>query len=525
MTIYNVALNEGVNYDSFWDEIENDGSDSTYVPDRSVSIVNERPSSLRQCWYDLSDEEAELLSRDPRVFCVEIPPEQRTDITIRHTTTQTGLYYKGPNTGSNPDNTAGVNWGLFRITSTTNNTTSNSGTLNYDYDLDGTGVDVVITDGGCQVDHPEFNNASGDPRVQQINWYTASGGSGTMPSNFYTDYDGHGTHVCGITAGKTYGRAKNSNIYIMTLDGLATAPTTGISVSVALDLIKGWHNLKPVDPVTGYKRPTVVNMSWGYTADFVYSYGQTGGNYRGTSWTSGVPQPQYGMIGGGFFGTYGIRVNSTDTDVAEMLAAGIIIVGAAGNYYQTLDVPGGPDYNNYYLGTIAFPRYYMRGSTPGSSTGVITVGCVDSAPESGTLEQKASFSDSGPRVDLYAPGNDIVSATSNTNNFGATAQYPNNASYLIMSISGTSQASPQVAGLCAQLCQANPGYTPAQIRSLVISTSTANALFSTGLSTDYEDSRSLHGGPNQFAYLAQAAPNTPGISITGGITLSNITIT
>ena len=520
MKTYNVALNQGVDYDSFWNEIETDGSGSTYVPDRSVSIANERPSSLRQCWYNLSDEEAELLSKDPRVFCVEIPPEHRTDIKIKHTATQTGLYYKGPNSGSNPDNNLGINWGLFRINSTTNNTPNDSGTLNYDYSLDGTGVDVVITDGGCQVDHPEFNDASGNSRVQQINWYTASGGSGTMPDNFYTDNDGHGTHVCGIASGKTYGRAKNSRIYIMSLAGLTVAPTTGISPSTALDLIKGWHNLKPVDPVTGYKRPTVVNMSWGYTAAFVYSYGQTGGNYRGTSWTDSVPQPQYGMIGDPLFGTYGIRVNSTDVDVSEMIAAGIIIVGAAGNYYQTIDVPDGLDYNNYYLGTIAFPRYYMRGSSPGCSTDVITVGCVDSVEESGTLEQKASFSDSGPRVDVYAPGSDIVSTVSNTNSFGATTQYPNNASYKIMTISGTSMASPQVAGLCAQLLQQNPGYTPAQIRSLVISNSTSNALYSTGLSTDYSNSRSLHGGPNRFAYQPGIAPS---ITITG-VTMNNISI-
>ena len=56
-------------------------------------------------------------------------------------------------------------------------------------------------------------------------------------------------------------------------------------VSNCFDVIKGWHNNKPIDPETGYKRPTVVNMSWGYG----YSTGSTptGGSYRGTTWSYG----------------------------------------------------------------------------------------------------------------------------------------------------------------------------------------------------------------------------------------------
>ena len=31
------------------------------------------------------------------------------------------------------------------------------------------------------------------------------------------------------------------------------------------DLIRLFHEQKPVDPNTGYKRPTVCNQSWGYS--------------------------------------------------------------------------------------------------------------------------------------------------------------------------------------------------------------------------------------------------------------------
>jgi len=513
---YNVALKEGVDYDAFWNEIETDGSGSTYVPNRSVDIVNARPTSLRQCWYELSDEEAEKLRNDTRVYCVEIPPEQRTDIKITRNSVQTGLYYKSA--GTNPVNNLGINWGLFRLNSTTNNTPGSSGTLNYNYSLDGTGVDVVIQDGGCQIDHPEFTDASGVTRVQQINWYTASGVSGTMPSfaTFYSDYDGHGTHCTGIAAGKTYGRAKNSRIYIMTVDGLNEPPTVGLPISDCFDTIKGWHNNKPIDPATGFKRPTVVNMSWGFTSAF---QNITGGNYQGTVWTGTTKQAAYGMIGNSS-NRYGVSVSSVDVDVAELLAAGVVLVGAAGNYFQTVDVPSGTNYNNYWNSSVFGTMYYMQGGSPGCSEGVVCVGNVSTIAD--TPEEKADSSESGPRVDVWAPGTNIVSTVSTINTFSATTPYPFNASFLIMSISGTSMASPNVAGLAAQLLQLYPYYTPAQIRALIIADSTADMLYTTGLSTDYSNSRSLHGGPNRFAYMPF---NTSyNFVASGAIEMTNVTI-
>ena len=510
MTTYNVALNEGIDYDAFWLEIETDGSGSVYVPQRGVDIVNERPTSLRQCWYELTDDEADKLRQDPRVYCVEIPPEQRTDIEIHNNAAQTGLYYKSP--GTNPADNLGINWGLFRLNSTTMNTPGSSGTLTYNYPLDGTGVDFVVQDSGLQVDHPEFTDAAGVTRVQQIDWYTASGIAGTMPANFYTDYDGHGTHCCGIAAGKTYGRAKNARIYCMTVSGLNVAPTNGISTTDVFDCIKGWHNNKTVDPATGYKRPTVVNMSWSYINTFTSI---NGGVYRGTVWSGSSKQPSYGMIGSAS-NRFGVRVDSVDVDVAELLAAGVVLVGAAGNYYQTLDVPGGLDYDNYFNQTST-PKYYMRGGSPASADGVICVGNVSTGYD--TPEHKLGSSESGPRVDIYAPGTNIVSTCSTTNAFGATTPYPFNASYLIMSISGTSMASPNVAGLAAQLLQVYPTATPAQIRAKVIAMSTPNMLYDTGSQTDYSNEEILHGGPNRFAY--QAFNTTSGGNISGPVSVSN----
>ena len=82
MKEYIVSLKEGVDYDAFWNEIENASDTDSFVPGRSVAIVNERPGSLRSCHYEMTDEEADTLRQDSRIYSVEIPPQQRDDIEI-----------------------------------------------------------------------------------------------------------------------------------------------------------------------------------------------------------------------------------------------------------------------------------------------------------------------------------------------------------------------------------------------------------------------------------------------------------
>ena len=506
--VYNVALNPGVDYAKFWAEIETANTGGGWVPSRAVQIVNERPASLRQCWYDLTDAEAEALRGDPRVFCVEIPPEFRTDVQVEGTTSQTGLWYKpGFSEGVNPANNLGINWGLTRTDSRTNNTPGYppaSGNFVHDYLCDGTGIDVVIMDGGIQPDHPEFADANGVSRVQQIDWYAESGVPGTMPSfaTFYSDYQGHGTLSAGLACGNLYGRAKNARIYCMTIDVSRTAPTTFIPISDAFDCIKGWHNNKPIDPLTGYKRPTVVLPQ----IIFFGTYANiTGGVYRGTAWTGTTGQTQYGMTGSNNNGTglYGARVDSVDTDVSELLGAGVHVVAGNGNFYQIVDVVGGQDYNNYYTslsGGVTSVNYYMRGGSPSATTGVINVGGITQYFES--PERIYDPTAKGPRTDLFAPAVGLITSTSTVNGAGATTPYPYNSSYLIGVFNGTSVASPLVGGMVAQMLQAYPYYTPEQIRQAVIDFATTNVLYDAG-STAYTNAFRLHGAANRYAYLPQ----------------------
>ena len=94
-----------------------------------------------------------------------------------------------------------------------------------------------------------------------------------------------------------------------------------------------------------------------------------------------------------------------DADIADAIAEGIIFVGSAGNQNFKVDLPTGNDYNNYYLDN-GIPYYYHRGSSPGAQTGVICVGGMSS----GSGEGKSQNSNTGPRIDLYAPGVNIISS-------------------------------------------------------------------------------------------------------------------
>jgi hypothetical protein len=362
--------------------------------------------------------------------------------------------------------------------------------------------------------HPEFAvnaDGTGGSRVSQYNWYnlnpTVTGGS-TSTYSYVLDNtsqgDKHAAHVAGTVAGNTHGWARDANIYNIS-PGYVTG---GISNTYLYDYIKVWHQNKSINPLTGVKNPTICNNSWQSAWSTAYT-NITSVTYRGTTTTKSFTKSE--------LNAYGIYVDNSniaiipgrntalDADIEDLIAAGVIFVGAAGNSYTKIDVPGGVDYNNTLVyGGVSI--YTNRGSSPGAATGVICVGSTGAGITSGG-DRKASYSNCGPRIDIWAPGTFINSSFVGSTPYNASYANPvldaRNSSYYVGKISGTSMASPQVAGLLACLLEKVP--TINQATAMQVTTSTYGLAASgqipstTGGPTDYFD---LQGAPNlHLAYF------------------------
>jgi len=494
---YIVTLKKGVDYDAFNQEmIATTGAGD--IPGRSVDVADARPGSARNTHYALTDAEADALKNDNRVLDVAIPPDQDDNLEIGFNTAFNHPFYKGTS-----ESGKWLDWGKRRHSITTETESYITQLVErYSYNLDGTGVDVVIQDSGLQVDHPEFTDANGNSRVQLIDWYDASGLSGTQSVNHYRDLDGHGTHCAGTAAGKWFGWAKNARVYSVKVGGLEGSGDsgTGIPISSCFDVIKLWHRNKPLDPVTGKKRPTIVNMSWGYSAGYGTA---TDLIYRGVTYNSGNDasfgdrahlRDTYGLYPYYSDFTYRapVRVTSVDTDLEELIDEGVHVCIAAGNNSFKIDVPGGDDYNNllFYSGGSF---YYHRGSSPYSEQAFM-VGSLNA--QTSPNDNKVSFSSTGPGVDIYAAGHNIMSATSTSNKF-TDAAYWGNSSFRQCNISGTSMASPQMCGIGALYLQANPMLTPAELRKMIHNDSSET--MEAGSLTGYGDTNDAMGGPRRVA--------------------------
>lgn len=524
---YVVTLHKHEDLDSFYDDMETPGG-ALFIPDRAVPVAVRRPVS-RNTHYRLTDEEAALVRQDPRVMAVELTLEE-AGLEIKPCWTQSSTFWNKSNSVS----ATFKNWGLLRTVEGiqrpswgSNGVPNASGEINVT--ASGKHVDVVIVDGHMDPNHPEFAvnvNGLDGSRVIQYNWFELTAavvgapnpslpyyqyGPYVDPSYPYLDSNGysartsdndHGAHVAGILAGNTQGWAHDANIY--NISPYSTNPNATFFpsyFSYLIDYIRVWHQNKPVNPITGVKNPTITNHSYGIFSSVDITSISTV-RYRGTIINGPFTSSQllnYGIFNAGGDTFINARNTSTEQDLIDLMNAGVIVVGAAGNAYSKIAEPSdslSDDYNNYY--TVGLTTYYYMRGTITSVENAITVGAISSLID----DSKVISSNCGPRVDVYAPGRFIMSSINST--LGLYANDTRDIAYYITKYTGTSMASPQVAGIVACLAETWPRVSQTQARAYVQRHAKTNQITAgTGGPTDFTD---LQGSENRFLYFYKERP-------------------
>jgi len=534
--IYIVTLYKHEDLEQFYNEMS------------EFHLVMKRPMS-RNTHYKMTEEQAEKIRQDPRVWDVQLPPEELgmvmgRDIINYNDYSITGNFWKGDTQGSPTVSSNDRQWGQIHCGGNTVQRgksqfglISQGGTYEQVTDTvnifnDGKHVDVVICDDPVSYDCQEwFSPTTGQTRFIQYDWYgqlntlvsSIDDDGITVPTGSYPNYfdnatntESHGTHVAGTVAGQHYGWAREANIYSMQVLGNTANTGTPVPGLLIFDYLRAFHRNKAVNPDTGIKNPTITNHSWSYSynlADILEKASLDLSDisyviYRGTLYDSSNPNPS-GWDWAGLEADFGfapnkMKINSDYTaikaDVEDAISEGIVIVAAAGNNNFHCVYDGDVDYYNRVsisgLGTV----YYNRGSSPGNSQNVIAVGALGNRHDF----RRSTYSNFGPVVEIFAPGNNILSAYDSSgladNKYGGAPNY-------FYPIQGTSMASPQVAGVLACLATGKERFTQGTAKKY---------LKETGIYNDMSwDAGSGSGTPAATFNITTTAPSSSYYTLNG----------
>ncbi len=339
----------------------------------------------------------------------------------------------------------------------------------------GEGVIVGVIDSGINASHPSFAaTAAGfthsNPRPRFLGWCDANpgtcntkligiydfvaGGDGRSANG--ADPDGHGTHVASIAVGNPV----NSTF------GGAPLTITGVAPRANLIVYRGCGSTatnRSCGPNSGSQLIAAINQAIADGVDVInYSLG-------------GDPIDPWRALGGG--------INSDEEAFLAAREAGIVVVAPAGNE--------GPNPGTH--------------GSPANAPWVLAVASV-THDRDGAGDRLATTSSRGPvlplgivKPDVAAPGVAIRAASATGN---GVAQF-----------SGTSMATPHVAGAAALLAAARPTWNADQIVSALILTARADGIVeqSTAAAT------TPHDRGNGTIDVGQAVNAALSLNVAGGV--------
>lgn len=530
---YVVTLHRREDLDEFYHDMEHVCEHHDEVPTRECQVCNRRPIS-RNTHYMLTDQEAEQLRTDNRVLDVQLTPEEM-GVKIGLNTVNYNPYSINTEvfTKSSVDPTY-RQWGHLHCAGNTSQRRKGSwgaGLVQDSVDVfnDGKHVDVIIVDDMVSRDCEEwYSPTTNQNRFVEYQWYTelnqyvtsidddnrsVSTSTFNYPDNINNTTEGHGTHVAGTVAGQFYGWAREANIYNLPVLG---GQTPGVDNLLIFDYLRAFHKNKPVNPITGFRNPTITNHSWGFYTDLLesfengwsisdFAYVEWGGAY----YDSYYPNPS-GWTMAGLLADFGIPgaprkipydYAALRADIDDAVDDGVVVIGAAGNenHYHVPETH--PHWNNK-VGLTAGWVYWSRGSSPTNASKAISVGALNRASDF----RRSTYTNFGPRIDVFAPGDFILSSYTNAGGYtdskytqGSVDKY--NFSY------GTSMACPQVAGIAAIHATGKKRFTNSDVMKIINDTAVdGDMTFDIG-GGGFDDNTCQKDSPNRYMLSKNTRPS------------------
>ena len=323
-------------------------------------------------------------------------------------------------------------------------------------------ADIAIIDTGIQADHPDLNVAGGHNCIN------------ADPAD-WVDGNGHGTHVAGIAA------AKDNEIGVVGVAPGARLWAVRVFDSSGFSLLS-WI-VCGIDWVTSQKDPIDSTKPLFEAANM--SLRDAGSNDGNCGFTNGDSEHQAICASVAAGTTYAVAAGNDRTDAGQWIPAA---------YPEVITVSALADFNGQ-----------PGGGAPS------TCSSFSSADSDDTF---ADFSNFGPAVDLIAPGKCIYSTYSTLKS--------TRTGYAVLS--GTSMATPHVAGAIALYKVGHPTATPSEVQAALQAAGTLDWFTNTDPDATHERLLNVSSFGATPDFSISASPSSVSLPDGGGIANYAITV-